>query len=459
MFALLTELGYPVEPVAIVAGEWRRAGIDIAWPDASTLYLASRGQALDCYVVAGFDLPERDAAQRFLRSLAAYNVLRKPALVAWSPSSMALYDLSSHRDLRRLDVDLRHPSLHAIDRLNLLAVNGSGDHGRLFDRALDRETLARQFFERFRGAVREVDGSLRGQFARERADATAAEALLVLSRLLFLYFIQQKGWLNGERRFLVDRLDAALQSGHLFYESVLAPLFFGCLNTPVRDRDLPPRLLGRVPYLNGGLFEPSPFEKKHPNIAIANELMQHIIENVFERFAFCIDESDSAGTHIDPEMLGKVFESLMAEDERASTGSFYTPKPIVDALTDRAIDEWCGRDTGAKLLQRLESIAVLDPACGSGAFLLSALQAIEKRIAANGGTPDRQAIVERSLFGVDLKPEAVRLCELRLWLAIVSQRDGAVDSIPPLPNLDRNILQGNSLLSPIDFLGDGRGDV
>src|SRR5581483_2235220 len=244
---------------------------------------------------------------------------------------------------------------------------GSGDHTKLFDRALDRETLARQFFERFRNAVREVDGSLRAQFARERADATAAEALLILSRLLFLYFIQQKGWLNGERRFLVDRLDAALQSGHPFYQSVLAPLFFGCLNTPIRDRDLPPRLLGHVPYLNGGLFEPSAFEKKHPNIAIANELMQRIIENVFERFAFCIDEGDSAGTHIDPEMLGKVFESLMAEDERASTGSFYTPKPIVDALTGRAIEEWCGRDEGAKLVRRLESIAVLDPACGSGA--------------------------------------------------------------------------------------------
>src|SRR5581483_4313088 len=86
LFALLTELGYPVEPVAIVADEWRRAGIDIAWPDASTLYLAARDRALDCYVVAGFDLPERDAARAFLRSLQTYNVLRKPALLAWSPA-------------------------------------------------------------------------------------------------------------------------------------------------------------------------------------------------------------------------------------------------------------------------------------------------------------------------------------------------------------------------------------
>src|SRR5207253_1606200 len=127
---------------------------------------------------------------------------------------------------------------------------------------------------------------------------------------------------------------------------------------------------------------------------------------------------------------------------------------------ERGLAGWCARNEGPKLLQRLETIAILDPACGSGAFLLSALHAIEKRIEAITGKPaDRQAIVERSLFGVDLKPEAVRLCELRLWLAIVSRREMPVEQIPPLPNLDRNILQGNSLLSPIDFLGDGRGDV
>jgi hypothetical protein len=448
VFGLLQDLGYPIEPIEIVASEWRRAGIAIEWADFA-LYLAARTESLDCYVLEGH--PPHDAALHFLRSLEAYNVLRKPVLIASDRDRIAVYDLSTHRELRRLDIDLHDPSPHAIDRLNLLAASEGCDHARLFDRALDRETLTRQFFDRFRSAVREVEAVLRAQFPKESDDATSGQALLILSRLLFLYFVQQKGWLNGERRFLVDRLEAALQSGHEFYESVLAPLFFGCLNTPIRDRHLPPRLLGNIPYLNGGLFEPSAFERRHTNLALPNELMQRVIDNVFERFAFSIDEVDSAGTHVDPEMLGKVFESLMAEDERAASGSFYTPKCIVDALTERAITEWCGGDR-----QRLESITILDPACGSGAFLLSALHAIEKML---GGNVDRQAIVERSLFGVDLKPEAVRLCELRLWLAIVSKRDMPIEDIPPLPNLDRNILQGNSLLSPTDFLGDGRGDV
>jgi hypothetical protein len=273
------------------------------------------------------------------------------------------------------------------------------------------------------------------------------QALLILSRLLFLSFIQEKGWLNAERRFLFDRLDTPD-----YYANVLRPLFFGCLNTPPADRTCD---LGRIPYLNGGLFEPSSYERRHPDLTLPDELMQRVITEVFERFDFSSDEHDEAGTHVDPEMLGKVFESLMAEDERAKSGSFYTPRAIVDVLTERAIREWLG-DGG---LARLETITVLDPACGSGAFLLSALTTIERITRELGGEASRQSIVERSLYGVDMKPEAVRLCELRLWLAIVSAENVAIEDVRPLPNLDRNIMQGNSLLSPTDFLGDGRGEI
>jgi hypothetical protein len=471
---LLRELGYPVQPIPIVPAEWRRAGIDISWSDDFTLVLACRDEQLDCYAIAGNMLPPRETVTAFLRSLASYNVLTKPVVIAWTPEQIALYDLSAHRELRRLDVDVRNPSPHALDRLNILGRGDVTDGARLFDRALDRETLTRQFFERFRDAVRDITIALREQFPREKHEALSSEALLILSRLLFLYFVQQKGWLNGERRFLVDRLERAVRTKADFFADVLRPLFFGCLNTPRPQRDACARRLGDVPYLNGGLFEPSPFEARHEDIRLPNALMQRVIETVFERFAFSIDENDFAGSHVDPEMLGKVFESLMAEEERAASGSFYTPKSIVDVLTERAILEWCGIDdlatlskqSARQLLPRLERLTVLDPACGSGAFLLSALRVIEKMITAAAEIAEvefhadlRQGIVERSLFGVDLKPEAVRLCELRLWLAIVARRGMAIDDIPPLPNLDRNILQGNSLLSPIDFLGDGRADV
>ena len=465
--ALLRDLGYPVQPVPIVPAEWRRAGIDVAWNGTTELHLAARTPELDLYLVCGDAAHDSGAAERFLRSLAAYNAIVKPAVVAVSDSRLTLYDLSARRALRRLDIDVGHPSAHAVDRVNLLLAGD--DAARIFDRALDRESLSRQFFERFKRAAGEVT----------EAVGNAQQSLLILSRLLFLYFIQQKGWLAGERRFVVDRLDAALRHRRNFYSTVLAPLFFGCLNTDRRERTASAKKLGDIPYLNGGLFEPSAFERAH-EIALPNELMQRVIEDVFERFDFSIDESDAAGTHVDPEMLGKVFESLMAEDERAASGSFYTPREIVDVLASRAIVEaLAGRDgrtrealevivrgeTPARiphaeaLRARVESITVLDPACGSGAFLLSALHLIECIAAAAGARVTRRDLVERALYGVDLKPEAVRLCELRLWLAIVTRSDEDIASIQPLPNLDRNILQGNSLLSPTDFLGDHRGDV
>ncbi len=461
---LLRALGYDVRPVPIVSEEWRRAGIEMGW-ETGALQLAARTGAADIYVLDS--MPDGDAVTRFLRSLQTYNVITKAVLACTGARKVVIYDLSPRRELRRLDIDLDDPSPHALDRLNLLAISEDCDVARLFDRALDRDALTRQFFDRFRTSVQEVATALREQCRGERQDTINAQALLILSRILFLYFIQQKGWLNGERRFLVDRLELAVRHGREFFASVLLPLFFGCLNTPRDQRDRDARSLGAVPYLNGGLFEPSAFERKHRDISLPNDLMQRVIDRTFERFAFTIDETDSSGMHVDPEMLGKVFESLMAADERMATGSFYTPRAIVDVLTSRAIREWCShweRDDANDLLQRLQRITVLDPACGSGAFLLSALSLIETMTAelsaiAEVRAPSRQEIIERSLFGVDLKPEAVRLCELRLWLAIVARADMTIETVPPLPNLDRNILQGNSLLSPTDFLGNARGDV
>ncbi|HEX7831552.1 MAG TPA: N-6 DNA methylase [Thermoanaerobaculia bacterium] len=453
---LLRELGYPVTPVDVDPEEWRRGGVAIPWNGTSRLRLASRMRRADLFVLDAEQVAEESIAQ-FLRSYRKYNSLTKSVLIYRCADSLSIFDLSAESSLRRLDVDLASPSASSIDRLNLLA--HGDDVARIFDRALDREQVTREFFLRFRGAVTDVADALASAFADEEREAVDAEALLLLSRLLFLSFVQEKGWLNGERRFLVDRLAHETRRGREFFAGVLLPLFFGCLNTPLDQRSLASRKLGRVPYLNGGLFEPSAFEQRHRDLHLPNELMQRVLEGVFEKFDFRIDESDAAGTHVDPEMLGKVFEALMNSDERAASGSFYTPREIVDVLAERAIHTWLGEVTEEKLSR----ITILDPACGSGAFLLSALGVLErlwKQL-----TPDvplhelRRRIVAHSLYGVDLKPEAVRLCELRLWLAIVAATDVAIEDVEPLPNLDRNIMQGNSLLGATDFLGDARADL
>jgi hypothetical protein len=444
---LFRDLGYPIAPVEIDPAEWRRGGVAIPWNGEARLQLAARLRRFDLFHLEG-EVSEEWIAQ-FMRSYAEYNLLTKSALIYRS----SLFDLNGDRALRRLDLTATH---HTADRLNLLAC--SDDLPRIFDRALDRENVTRLFFQRFRSAVRDVAAAIGKICPNEQKEAVDGQSLLILSRLLFLSFVQEKGWLNGERRFLVDRLAHEISRGRDFFSTVLRPLFFGCLNTPLHERTLAARKLGRIPYLNGGLFEPSHFEQRNSDFQLSNQLMQRVIEDVFERFDFRIEETDTAGTHVDPEMLGKVFESLMAADERAASGSFYTPREVVDILTERAVTEWLG-DGG---LERLERITVLDPACGSGAFLLSALGAIErhyKRLAASVPPDLRQRIVARNLFGVDLKPEAVRLCELRLWLAIVAATDVPIEMVQPLPNLDRNILQGNSLLSPTDFLGDARANI
>ncbi|HEX6159236.1 MAG TPA: N-6 DNA methylase, partial [Thermoanaerobaculia bacterium] len=456
--SLLRRLGYPVSPVDVDAEEWRRGGVNIPWNGETRFQLAVRMRDFDLFVLTG-KVNEKEVSQ-FLQDYARYNKVTKSVLINQYDQKLALYDLLG-RALRRLDVDLDRPSPHALGRLNLLTAGEASELPRIFDRALDRESVSRQFFLRFRQATFDVAAALRACCPGEPQEAIDGEALLILSRLLFLSFVQEKGWLNGERRFLVDRLAHEVSRGREWFSGVLLPLFFGCLNTPLHERTFAARKLGRIPYLNGGLFEPAELEKQH-DLHLPNELMQRVVEEVFEKFDFRIDETDAAGTQVDPEMLGRVFESLMAEDDRATSGSFYTPRAIVDTLTEKAILRWLGEGEPRELAERLETITILDPACGSGAFLLSALGVVERLYGQFAGEVPRdlrRRIIERSLYGVDLKPEAVRLCELRLWLAIVANSTATIEEVEPLPNLDRNIMQGNSLLAPTDFLGDARADI
>src|ERR1043166_1795513 len=288
---IFRDLGYAVAPVTIDPAEWRRAGIAIGWNGNSSFSLAARMRRFDLFHLRGD--AEEAALLEFLKSYREYNVLTKSVVLHDRDDVLSVYDLSAHRKLRRLDVDLRQPSAHALDRLNLLAATDTAALPKIFGLALDRESVTRRFFERFRDAVRDVGDALRSSCPDEPRDACDAEALLILSRLLFLSFVQEKGWLNGERRFLFDRLRE-----RDFFANVLTPLFVGCLNTPFRDRDGAARRLGRIPYLNGGLFEPSAFECRHPSLEIADEVMHFVIEDVFERFDFSIDESDSAGPHV-----------------------------------------------------------------------------------------------------------------------------------------------------------------
>ncbi|MFI5279068.1 MAG: Eco57I restriction-modification methylase domain-containing protein [Gemmatimonadales bacterium] len=272
---------------------------------------------------------------------------------------------------------------------------------------------------------------------------------MILTRVLFLYFVQAKGWLAGRGDFLPSLLDTALGRGRPFHRAVFEPLCFGALSAPVGSRSAAARRLGGVPFLNGGLFERHVLERRFPAALLPNETWRELFDDLFERFHFTVRERDDDA--VDPEMLGRVFEGLMADGRRRASGTYFTPRPLLSRLV--AISLRAALENRPR--EAVRELRVLDPAVGSGAFLLEALAQID--VVRGAWFPEeppllrRRAIVRDCLFGVDQDPMAVRLAELRLWLALVAEDEGAWDEALPLPNLDQNLRQGDSLLSPLDL--------
>ncbi|MGZ8709143.1 MAG: hypothetical protein ACXW28_02865, partial [Thermoanaerobaculia bacterium] len=148
---LLRALGYPIAPVDVDPHEWRRGGVSVPWNGEARLRLISRLRHFDLFLLHGN--VREEWISEFLRSYRDYNILTKSAVIYCADQSLSVFDLASNRTLRRLDVDLEHPTTHAIDRLNLLARGEEDALPRIFDRALDREQVTREFFNRFRAAV------------------------------------------------------------------------------------------------------------------------------------------------------------------------------------------------------------------------------------------------------------------------------------------------------------------
>ena len=218
--------------------------------------------------------------------------------------------------------------------------------------------------------------------------------------------------------------------------------------------------------------------------------------NLLSRYRFTTREStpDDQSVDPDPELLGRVFENLYQGDERHDTGTYYTPREIVHFMCREALDGYLRDGTGVDqgtlnalrqeaigsrdehqplpnipadaLIDALEKVRVCDPAVGSGAFLLGAIQEI---VALRRGilfsqtsyvephefyrtvSEWKRRIIENSLYGVDINPEAVEICRLRLWLSMVLDMDEPPDpnSDWALPNLDFQIVTGDSLVDRV----------
>jgi hypothetical protein len=483
--------------------------------------------------------------------------------------------------------------------------------------SLDRDKVTKKFYEQFK-----VQKDAFRKFISGLTDGGLLDwyTSLMLNRLMFCYFLQRKGFLDGDTGYLRHRLDRVrdeIGEGqfHSFYKTFLRSLFHDGLGKPKDERDFSPalkKLIGEIPYLNGGIFEEHRIEREHPDL--------HIPDKAFDRVFAFLDEFDwhlddrpiASGKEINPEILGYVFEKYTNQKEM---GAYYTKEDITDYIAkscivpflldaagdklgdvswkllredpnryiysavghgifcdyptntkfaiplplpdyiERGIDtakpdlrkrrvRWnesatpelglpteIWRETVARrqrcaelecklrdgevravndlitlnlnirqfaqdvvenaapdlllaLFKAIRKVSVLDPTCGSGAFLFAALNILEplyrasldrmrallgdweargdkshpnyrKEFAAVLDQAARhpnenyfifKSIIVHNLYGVDIMEEAVEICKLRLFLKLAAQLEPGGQEIEPLPDIDFNIRTGNTLV-------------
>jgi hypothetical protein len=435
---------------------------DSAWnkPGQRLLEVTAVGRAdgLPWFATASAD-PRQDALRlaRRIRARGAAAIV-----LSLDPAGRRLAIAAAFDRLPYLELDLADPDPEAIDSLARLAgSSGAGPMafaGRVAD-ALSTEPVGRRFFREFRTTLDRMAGELPCPMPPLERHAYA---LLQLTRVLFLYFIQTRGWLAGRERFLAEEVDRCMARGRRIHRDLLRPLFFGTLNRPFTDRSRLATQFGPIPFLNGGLFEPHSLERRC-GADVPNVLWCAAFDRLFERFHFTASERSRRGS-VAPDMLGRVFEGVMVPTARRASGAFYTPTALVEKILEAALTAFltsklrCSesqaerrlRDPDPEVANALRSVTILDPAAGSGAFLLGALERLSRLgLRRSSISARKRRVLQQNLFGVDLNATAVRLAELRLWLAVVADESaGNPERVAPLPNLDCLIRQGDSLFEP-----------
>jgi len=333
-------------------------------------------------------------------------------------------------------------------------------------------------------------------------------AITLVNRLLFIKFLEDKGVL--QRGFLLSLAESYEGMSDEFagtlYDSQIRPLFYELLNTDPDDRaakykdEDDDKWFTDVPYLNGGLFRYN--VDREAEFRVRDRILPTIITDLIEGTALDMNGNGGNGG-IDPAIIGSVFEMtinhLEQERDQRDIGAYYTPGDVTQLITqqtidpkikeelleaygeessigvdefkntheDKALEEilreiedtagWFGNpDATRSALDRLNTMTVLDPACGSGHFLTTALDELHRvQISLlrglHGDDPDdedkyeeKKELALNSIYGVDIEPVGVEIAKLRVWLKIVE--DGWEEGFGRLPNIDVNIAAGNSLI-------------
>ena len=348
--------------------------------------------------------------------------------------------------LYRTDIDVLH-SIRYVDNQRELSD--------LYDTSFfPYEKVRDDFFKGYRQLYQDIEKAVRPLLGKH----STSYAQRFLGRLMFLYFLQRKGWLRKNRRF-IDTIKGYRHLNELFYES---------LNREGTEG---------IPFLNGSLFEREEYmtDSMERKLDSVMDGMFREARDFFNQYNFTVDETAplELEVSIDPALIGTVFENMLPENERGAKGTFYTPLNESSFICRRALAEYLGsHDTveeaekGGKfgdglhaliadmkgrksekevreLRERLLSLRVLDPAVGSGGFLLvmmnEIIALIQEAESIVGWKSDPEAYKKRilpNLYGFDIETEAIEIARLRLWLSLIIDEKEP----EPLPNLDFNIV-------------------
>ncbi|MDR0911310.1 MAG: Eco57I restriction-modification methylase domain-containing protein [Methanobrevibacter sp.] len=390
------------------------------------------------------------------------------------------------------------------------------------EQAFSVENVTDEFFEEYKNLFLKLEKSLKNVVKTDEKVKNELSsknincgdfAKKLLGQLVFIYFLQKKGWLgvkskdnfgSGPRDFLRKLYNKEFIDYDNFFNDVLEELFYKGLSEDVDDYHYN-KFNFKVPFLNGGLFEPiNQYNWKQTDIILKNEIFEEILDT-FDLFNFTVieDQPLEKEVAVDPEMLGKVLEKL--SNDRREEGKYYTPREIVHYMCqqtlisyldtntdlnhddikefiengDLAIDSIFTRQEEAEkyngkiytplnlaesiknhskeLENLLRNVKVVDPAVGSGAFPVGMMNELVKAISIlqliNNDPVDiyelKREIIENSLYGVDKDLSATDITKLRFWLSLIVDEE-SIDDIHPLPNLDNQILCGNSLINTFE---------
>lgn len=398
------------------------------------------------------------------------------------------------------------------------------------------ESVTEEFFECYKKLFLELKESLENALEKnpvgkmefqEKNISSIDFSKKLLGQIVFLYFLQKKGWLgierdplskqmgewgSGPRNFMRKLFEKQIVPYENFFNDILEPLFYEALaDDRSANNDYYSRFKCKIPFLNGGLFEPiNDYNWTDSNILLDNSIFERIFET-FDRFNFTIKEDEPLEREvaIDPEVLGKVFENLLEIKDRKSKGAFYTPREIVHYMCQQSLIGYLENNSslprgdlevfvrlgdfalGATIQEQteklfgntpkqkqpftlpdsikqnfelldtlLKEVKIIDPAVGSGAFPVGMMSEIVKARSIltpffSTGRSERtnyelkRQTIENSLYGVDIDSSAVDIAKLRFWLSLIVDEEN-IKEIRPLPNLDHKIMCGDSLVEEFE---------